>query len=355
MVTRLNTQGDNSRYGPLIVGLAGAMPSESELEILAHSLVAGVLLFDRNFESVEQLTELCKVVRTASTPPLLIWVDQEGGRVQRFKGDGFSNLPPCAALGELYDNDPELALQSAYDTGWLMATELRLCGVDSSLAPVVDIGGSNDTVIADRALHHQPLVIARLAASYMRGMKAAGMTGMAKHYPGHGLVPGDTHVEDCVDQRSLQEIMEHDLVPYKFLMEQELLHAVMVAHVSYPAVDIEAAGYSRFWLRRVLRQTLGFRGLVVSDDLGMRAAAIAGDICDRAEAAIGAGCDMLIVSESEQVATEVLSRLPAVATIEQSIVTVMRGTAPSNSSNERQVQRQRYQVREKLQRSGLLP
>lgn len=335
--------------GPLIVGLAGAMPTQSELGMLSSPLVAGALLFSRNYESSAQLAELCKVIHGARVPAPLIFVDQEGGRIQRFVGDGFTRLPPCSALGELHDNDPEPALRLAHEIGWLMAAELRLCGIDSSLAPVVDVGGSNDTVIGDRAFHAQPQVIAELAAAYMRGMEAAGMSGMAKHFPGHGMVPGDTHTASCTDSRELQEIRQHDLVPYKYLLEQGLLHAVMVAHVSYPEVDVEPAGYSRIWLRQVLRQELGFSGLVVSDDLSMRAAAVVDDICDRAELSMRAGCDLLIVSESEQVASDVLRQMQFPASVSAPMLERMRGATPGNAG---QVQRRRDQARELMQRHG---
>ena len=349
MHSQSNQRNQDSGHGPLIVGLAGAMPVQSELEILSNPLVSGVLLFSRNYESSAQLAELCKVIHGVRTPALLIFVDQEGGRIQRFAGDGFTKLPPCSALGELYDNEPEQALRLAHEIGWLMAAELRLCGIDSSLAPVVDVGGSNDTVIGDRAFHAQPQAIAKLAAAYMRGMEAAGMTGMAKHFPGHGMVPGDTHTDSCTDSRSLRQIQQHDLVPYKHLMEQGLLHAVMIAHVSYPEVDVEPAGYSRVWLRRILRQELGFSGLVVSDDLGMRAAAVVDDICDRAELSMRAGCDLLIVSESEQVAAKALRHMQLPASVNASMLDKMRGAPPGNGG---QVQGRRDQVRELMQQYG---
>ena len=343
---------NDNLYGPVVVGLAGVTATNSELQLLSNPLVGGVLLFSRNFESAAQITELCGVIHSVRTPPLLIWVDQEGGRIQRFRGESFTDLPPCSALGELYDDDAGLAVKLSYDTGWLMAAELRLCGIDSSLAPVVDTGGGNDTVIGNRALHGKADAIAELAVAYMRGMSAAGMAGMAKHFPGHGAVAGDTHVAACIDPRPLVEIMQNDLQPYKVLMKHGLLRAVMISHVTYPEVSLEPAGYSGTWLRDILRRQLGFTGLVVSDDLGMAAAAVLDNVVDRAEASLLAGCDMLIVSESEDMAATVLSHLAAHTFVDKSLIDGLRG-APIGGYE--QVQRHREEVRRRMQQHGLLP
>lgn len=279
--------------GPVLVALSGLELLPEERELLRHPLVGGVTLFNRNYHSPEQVIELTRKIHKLRNPSLIIAVDQEGGRVQRFR-DGFTRLPPANYFGEVYDRDPQAALTLTENIGWLMATEVRSVGVDISFAPVVDLNMGISSVIGDRAFHCQSEVVAELAGAFMRGMRRAGMAATGKHFPGHGGIEADSHVALCVDERDCETIFADDLAPYRKLIP-EGLDAVMVAHVIYPNADPRLAGFSPYWLQQVLRDELKFEGVIFSDDLEMEGANPIGNVAERAQAAVDAGCDMVLV------------------------------------------------------------
>ncbi len=295
--------------GPVMMDVEGLCLSDEESRTLQHPQVGGVILFARNYASPEQLAALVAAIHALRQPPLLVAVDQEGGRVQRFR-DGFTRLPPVAQLGEAYDRDARQGLRLAQETGWLMAAELRAVGVDLSFAPVLDMDRGACPVIGDRALHRQPETVAQLARAYRKGMHEAGMAATGKHFPGHGAVREDSHLELPLDPRRFEDIAMEDLIPFE-RMAHYGIEGFMAAHVVYSAVDSHAAGFSPFWLRDVLRQRLGFQGAIFSDDLSMQAAAVEGDHPARARAALAAGCDMVLVCNAPQAAREVLAALAA--------------------------------------------
>jgi beta-N-acetylhexosaminidase len=278
--------------GPVVLSIEGVTLTAADRERLVHPLVGGVILFTRNFESCEQLRELTAAIRALRTPGLLLAVDHEGGRVQRFR-EGFTAIPAMRTLGELWDRDVGSAARGATRLGRTIAGELAAHGIDFSFTPVLDIDYGPSAVIGDRAFHRNPNAVAHLAAALYRGLHAAGMAAVGKHFPGHGFIAADSHTEMPVDPRPLAEIEGADLVPFAALIQCGL-EAVMPAHVVYSAVDDAPAGYSRTWLQEVLRGRLGFDGLVFSDDLGMAGAHVAGDIVARAEASLSAGCDMVL-------------------------------------------------------------
>ncbi len=286
--------------GPLMVGIEGTVLTATEREMLAHPAVSGVVLFTRNYSDPEQLTALCDAIHGVRAPALLITVDQEGGAVQRFR-TGFTRLPAPGALGPIYDHDPDRARRLARTTAWLMAAELRACGVDLSFAPVLDLGRGISHVIGQRAFHRDAAVVASLGHAWVRGMREAGMAAVGKHYPGHGSVAADSHVALPQDNRTLAEIAAADLVPFQRLAATGL-PAMMTAHVVYPEVDDRPASFSTLWVRDILRRRIGFQGAVFSDDLGMEASASIGDMEQRIEAALNAGCDAALVCAHEQVA-----------------------------------------------------
>ena len=279
--------------GPLLIGLEGLKVSSEELGWLRHPAVGGVVLFSRNFHDPDQLTSLTASIIDRSGRDLLICVDHEGGRVQRFR-NGFTRLPALAILGKIFAESPDSAKDYAYRHGRVMATELLLCGVDLSFAPVLDMG-KRSVVIGDRAFASDVNSITELSRSYIAGMHDAGMSATGKHFPGHGSAVADSHVADVCDPRPLEEIRESDLRPFAVLCDQ--LDAVMMAHVVYSQVDRRAAGYSTFWIQRVLRQQLKFSGTVFSDDLGMYAARVAGGLRERFYSSLAAGCDAALVCE----------------------------------------------------------
>jgi beta-N-acetylhexosaminidase len=280
----------------LVIGVAGTELTAQERDWLQHDACAGVILFSRNFASKAQVAELSQAIREATPRPQLICVDQEGGRVQRFR-EGYSALPSLEGFGRMYASDPAAALELAQEHAWLMASEIRATGVDLSFAPVVDLGRGN-RAIGDRAFSADPEVVAEFTRAYVRGMHAAGMGATLKHFPGHGSVPEDTHFDDAVDPRSLDEIRALDLVPFVAGIEAKA-DAVMMAHVVYPAVAPEPAGYSKRWIEDILRTEMGFRGVVFSDDIGMAAAFSAGGIQSRIAAHLDAGCDVVLVCHPE--------------------------------------------------------
>ena len=292
--------------GPLMIDLRGHALAADEREWLQSPLVGGVILFSRNFESVAQLERLVAEIHAARQPPLLVTVDQEGGRVQRFR-EPFFRLPPLRTLGRLYDEERELALKVAAACGWLMAAELRAVGVDLSFAPCVDLDRGLAKVIGDRALHREPAVVAALARRFAAGAKKGGMAVTAKHFPTHAGAHSDSHTELAVDNRELAEL-EDDLKPYRDLIANGLA-AVMVAHVSFPAVDSRPASLSSWWISRYLRGELGFKGAVVSDDLSMTGASIAGSAAERVRLALEAGCDLVLLCNAPEQVPGVLDSM----------------------------------------------
>ncbi len=282
----------------LVIGVAGPELTAQERDWLQHEACAGVILFKRNFVSRAQVAELSAAIRAAAPRPQLICVDQEGGRVQRFQ-DGYSALPPLEGFGRRYAADPAGALALAEEHAWLMASEVRASGVDLSFAPVVDLGRGN-LAIGDRAFSDDPQMVAAFTHAYVRGMHAAGMAATLKHFPGHGSVREDTHFDVAVDDRPLEAIRAEDLVPFVAGIDAGA-DAVMLAHVTYPQVAPEPAGYSPFWIETILRREMGFRGVVFSDDIGMAAAFSAGGIKQRIDAHLDAGCDVVLVCHPELV------------------------------------------------------
>ncbi|MGY6555372.1 MAG: beta-N-acetylhexosaminidase [Wenzhouxiangella sp.] len=283
--------------GPLIVGFDGLELTPAWRARLAHPAVGGVILFSRNFASPEQLAALTAELRAIKTPRLLITVDQEGGRVQRFKGPGLTELPALGHIGRWFQRHPDRACDLAYRHGRVMAAEMLALGVDLSWAPVLDLDRGS-SVIGDRALGAEPDAVVALAAFYLAGMKDAGMAACGKHFPGHGSVEADSHFEVVTDARAYAEL-KTDLQPFAALADR--LSAVMMAHVCYPAVDAQPAGFSSTWIAGELRKNLGFQGLVVSDDLDMAGAAPAGDLAARLAVAFRAGCDLALVCRPESV------------------------------------------------------
>ncbi|NUS37761.1 MAG: beta-N-acetylhexosaminidase [Lysobacter sp.] len=282
----------------LIIGLAGTELTARERDWLRHDACAGVILFARNFASKAQVAELSQAIREAAPRPQLVCVDQEGGRVQRFR-DGYTAFPPLEKFDALYRNDAGAALRLAEEHAWLMASEVRATGVDLSFAPVVDLGRGN-RAIGDRAFSADPAVVAEFTRAYVRGMHSAGMAATLKHFPGHGSVLEDTHYDTAVDDRSLQQIRAQDLVPFAAGIDAKA-DAVMMAHVVYPQVDPEPAGYSRRWIEDILRREMAFRGVVFSDDIGMAAAFSAGGVKARIDAHLDAGCDVVLVCHPDLV------------------------------------------------------
>jgi beta-N-acetylhexosaminidase len=292
--------------GPLMIDVQGTTLTSEDRELLQHPLVGSVILFARNFESIEQLERLVADIRAVRSPPLLVTVDHEGGRVQRFR-KGFTVLPSLRTIGRQYDVDAAAGRQLARQCGWLMAAELRAVGIDMSFAPCVDLDYGVSSVIGDRAFHRDPRVVAELAIAHMGGMREAGMTATAKHFPGHGAVAPDSHVAMPVDRRALADLDE-DLYPYRRLIDNGLA-SVMAAHVVFSDVDPLPAGFSRRWLQDELRGQLGFGGAIFTDDLSMAGAGVVGDMTQRAQAALEAGCDVLSLCNNRQGVLQVIDSL----------------------------------------------
>lgn len=293
--------------GPLMVDVLGLELSEQERDILRHPLVGGVILFGRNYESPEQVAALTDSIRALRDPHLIISVDHEGGRVQRFR-KGFTRLPPIGALGKHYMQHPQQTLQRAEITGWLMAAELRAVGVDFSFAPVLDLDYGVSEIIGDRSFHRDPEAVTAMAKAYIQGMKKAKMPAVGKHFPGHGAVEVDSHLGLPVDKRHFEDMILADILPFSRLCKTDLA-GIMPAHIVYEQSDDLPAGFSPFWIKEILRDRLGFQGAVLSDDLSMEGAAVMGNSLARAEAALSAGCDMVLVCNNPESVVQVIDGL----------------------------------------------
>jgi len=293
--------------GPVMLDVIGTELCADDIRRLQHPLVGGVILFKRNYVSNTQLKALTASIHALRQPPLLIAVDQEGGRVQRFQA-GFTKIPPMREFGKLWDRNPKQAKALATDAGWILAAELRAHGVDFSFTPVLDMDYGDSLVIGDRAFHLDPRAINDLAFALMQGLKKAGMGAVGKHFPGHGFVVADSHVSMPVDEREFDQIAQHDMQTFRMLIDDGI-PAIMPAHVIYPAVDDKPAGFSEKWLQKILRERLGFNGAIFSDDLSMMAATAGGDVTTRVLAALQAGCDMVLLCNQPALADALLANL----------------------------------------------
>ena len=282
--------------GPLMIDLQGYEISPEEREWLCHPAVGGVILFTRNYRNKEQLTHLIREIHALKKPKLLVAVDQEGGRVQRFRDD-FTEYPPMRCLGEIYDNDPHKGLQLAELLACQLATELREVGVDFTFAPILDLDTGQSIVIGDRAFHSDVDAVTALASKFMLGLRKGGMESVGKHFPGHGSVVADSHFECPIDYRYENDLLLADMVPFQRLVDHGIA-GLMSAHVIYEHVDTKPASFSHYWLTRVLRDQIGFEGVIFSDDLTMRGAHVVGDISQRVKVALQAGSDMILLCNS---------------------------------------------------------
>jgi len=278
--------------GPIMTSIEGTALTAEDEEVLRHPLIGGIVYFARNFVDKEQLTALSSAIKALRDPALVIAVDQEGGRVQRFR-EGFTEIPPMRSLGDLWTTHPPSARARAFELGFTIGSELGGVGVDFSLAPVLDLDYGESTVIGHRAFHRDPIAVSALATALMQGLRAEGMASVGKHFPGHGFVKGDTHWERPTDDRSYQQVEAADLIPFRELVAAGL-DGVMAAHLIFPQIDAQLAGFSPFWLQSVLRNKLHFRGVIFTDDLGMVAAHAVGDLTARAEAAVVGGADIVM-------------------------------------------------------------
>lgn len=301
----MNTAVKHAQLGPVMLDVVGIELNDDDIRRIRHPLTGGVILFARNYRDRAQLTALTAAIHDVR-PGLPIAVDHEGGRVQRFKTDGFTHLPAMRKLGELWDRDVLAATKAATDVGYVLAAELRACGVDLSFTPVLDLDYGESGVIGDRAFHRDPRVVTLLAKSLNHGLALAGMLNCGKHFPGHGFVKADSHLEIPVDERELKDILAEDAAPYGWLGLG--LAGVMPAHVIYPKVDKHPAGFSRKWLT-MLRRDFGFDGIIFSDDLSMEGASVAGSAVEGANAALDAGCDMVLICNSPDKADRLLAEL----------------------------------------------
>jgi beta-N-acetylhexosaminidase len=286
--------------GPVMLDIEGLSLSPADRDLLREPAVGGVILFARNFESADQVADLVAEMRALRRPPLLVAVDHEGGRVQRFR-DGFTRIPPMRSIGREYERDSQSGVQAAREAGWIIASELRAAGIDLCFAPCVDLDWGVSEVIGDRAFHRKPAIVAELANAFARGLRSAGMAAVAKHFPGHGAVIADSHLRLPVDRRDYGLLLD-DMQPYERLVSNGSIAGVMLAHIIYEQMDALPAGFSSYWIERELRSRIGFGGAVFSDDLSMKATESYGSMAERARLSLDAGCDMVLVCNDRDAA-----------------------------------------------------
>lgn len=297
-----------NKIGTLIIDLTGPTLLPEEKEMLAHPLIGGVILFTRNYESFQQLNDLCHQIRHSRRQTLLIMVDQEGGRVQRFISE-FTRLPHMAEFGHLYHRHPQFAYELTKESAWLMAHELLAANIDLSLAPVLDLNKGVSHVIGNRAFHADTVIVSKLANAFIKGMNEAGMASTGKHFPGHGSITLDSHVSIAKDLRSFNVIKQEDLLPFANLIKAGIT-AMMASHIIFPDVDDVPVGFSAFWIKKILRSQLNFNGPIMTDDLNMEGANISLDFSDRVLAARDAGCDFSLLCNNKTAVVQVLDTLP---------------------------------------------
>lgn len=288
--------------GPVMLDIEGLTLSPADRDLLREPAVGGVILFTRNYESAGQIADLVAEIRALRSPPLLIAVDHEGGRVQRFR-EGFTRIPPMRRIGHEYDRDTESGLKAAREAGWLIGAELRAAGIDLCFAPCVDLDWGVSEIIGDRSFHKKPEIVAELANAFARGLRSAGMAAVAKHFPGHGAVLADSHLKLPVDRRDYGLILD-DMRPYERLIGNGAIAGVMLAHIIYEQIEAQPAGFSDYWIQRELRSRLGFGGAVFCDDLSMKATRGYGSMAERGRLALEAGCDMILVCNDRDAAHE---------------------------------------------------
>jgi beta-N-acetylhexosaminidase len=310
------------KLGPVMLSVDGLALAPEDRDVLAHPHVGGVILFARNYESPAQLRALCAEIKAVRDEPLLLAVDHEGGRVQRFR-EGFTEVPPMRMLGDVWDANVPAARARAFEVGQTIAHELSEAGLDFSFTPVLDLDYGGSTVIGNRAFHRNPYAAAALAMALVQGLRSVGMASVGKHFPGHGYVRGDTHHETSMDDRSFADLHASDLIPFMELISDGV-DAIMMAHVIYDKIDSLPAGYSSKWIEEILRKQLRFRGVVISDDLGMTAAGVVGDLVARADACVRAGADLILCCNDRPAALDLLARWTVPATWTPKRLDVMR-------------------------------
>ena len=290
-----------------MLDIEGVSLTPADRDLIREPAVGGVILFARNYESPQQISDLVAQIRALKSPPVLVAVDHEGGRVQRFR-DGFSRIPAMRHIGHEYDDNPEAAIPLARQAGWLIASELRAAGVDLCFAPCIDLDWGVSEIIGDRAFHSRPEVVGELAAAFSRGLRSAGMAAVAKHFPGHGAVVSDSHLTLPVDRRDYGLLLD-DMRPYEKLISNGLVAGVMIAHIVYSEMDSMPGGFSRYWIENELRSRLGFGGAVFCDDLSMKATEAYGTMRTRVKLALDAGCDMVLVCNDRRAAEQAVMSL----------------------------------------------
>lgn len=295
------------KIGSLIIDIAGTALSSEDIDLLRHPMVGGIIFFTRNYKSRQQLFELCQAIRHVRLKPLLIMVDQEGGRVQRFQEE-FTRIPSMAVFGHLYDQDRQPALRLTRECAWLLASELLSVGIDLSFTPVLDLHNAVNKAIGDRAFHRDPNAVIHLAEAFIEGLHQAGMSSTAKHFPGHGAVDVDSHEALPIDNRSFEEVLNTDMVPFAAMVKAGI-NNMMAAHIVYPQIDKYPVSFSRRWLKDILRQQLNFKGIIFSDDLNMKGADLSTNYADRVQLAHEAGCDITLLCNNRRGVIETLDNL----------------------------------------------
>ena len=346
--------------GPIILDVEGPTLQMSDIKRIAHPMTGGVILFGRNFQSRQQLITLTQAIKKIRSD-VLICIDHEGGRVQRCRQDGFTHLPAMRRLGELWSQGPKpsesaiTAMKAATACGYVLAAELRACGVDFSFTPVLDLDYGNSSVIGDRSFHRQPEIVFVLAKSLHEGLRLADMANCGKHFPGHGWAAADSHIAVPVDERNLKMIEKDDMKPYEWL--DLSLTSIMPAHVIYPKIDSLPAGFSKKWLQTILRKQLGFTGVIFSDDLSMEGASVAGNVVQGAELALQAGCDAVLICNRPDLADQLLNKLKISKTKAEESAGQLRKLLPKSSFlswNELQHQGEYLHAKDLLKTLGLI-